>query len=81
MTCYRRGKREESHKNPSSAICEANTDIRATCGKKGTKVNSAPMATNLFRLAAMRVSVKSFAWCDFAGAVVDPEYGLLTSCV
>ena len=31
----REAKREESQKNPSSAIYEANMDIRGMCGEKG----------------------------------------------
>ena len=34
VTCYRGGKKEESWKNPSRAICEANVDIKALCEQK-----------------------------------------------
>ena len=36
-TCHMGGKSREITKNPCSAICEANTDIRAMCGEKEKK--------------------------------------------
>ena len=36
-TCYRGGKREVSWKNPSSAICEVNTNVRRMFVRKGIK--------------------------------------------
>ena len=40
MTCYGKDKREESGKNPSSAICAANTGKRAMYGKKRDTKNT-----------------------------------------
>ena len=42
VACFTMGEaKERNHiKNPSIAICEANTDVRAMCGKKGEKLSS-----------------------------------------
>ena len=40
MTCYEGGKKRGITENLSSAICEANTDIKAMCEKRGIKVSA-----------------------------------------